>query len=336
MALVARSTIRRVVATCAALGLATFVVGLNAVPAWAVTCSGGATMTIDLAGGESVTISLGGGDDPRTIDLSPSDPSCSGFDTSNVTTIRANGADGNESVTINQAGGAPFPHQNTTSIEVALGGGSDALLIVGQATADTIDLGADGISLGGGGTPDVTGLGSVETLAVAAGGGDDAVSGRQGDALGGDLGTGATIAGGEGNDTLTGGTGTDVISGGDGNDTMKGGKGDDTVDGGGGDDVVSGGKGGDAVSGGANGDRLKGGDDADSLDAGNGNDTASGGKGPDTVHGGTGNDRLDGNGGDDDVKGEEGRDQLSGGRGNDHCLGGPDPDSITGCEHGRP
>jgi Ca2+-binding RTX toxin-like protein len=336
MALVAGSTIRRVVAACAAMGLATFVVGLSAVPAWAVTCSGGATMTIDLAGGESITISLGGGDDPRTIDLSPSDPSCSGFDTSNVTTIRVNGADGNESVTINQAGGAPFPHQNTTSIEVALGGGSDALLIVGQATADTIDLGADGISLGGGGTPDVTGLGSVETLAVAAGGGDDAVSGRQGDALGGDLGTGATIAGGEGNDTLTGGTGTDVISGGDGNDTLKGGKGDDTVDGGAGQDVVSGGAGKDAVSAGAKGDVLKGGADGDTIDGGDGNDTASGGGGPDIELGGPGNDRVFGDHGDDNLKGEDGRDQLRGGKGNDHCLGGPDPDSITGCEHGRP
>ena len=312
------------------------VIGSVATPAWAVTCSGTGTMTVDLANGESVTISLNGAQDPRTIDLSPSDPSCGGFDTSNTTTIHVNGADGNENVTINQAGSAPFPHQNTTSFELALGGGSDGLLVVGQPTADSIGLGRDGISLDGGSTADVTGLGTIETLAVAAGGGDDVVSGKQGDALGGDLPSPATITGGEGNDTLTGGTGNDVVSGGDGSDTLKGGKGDDTVSGGGGADVVSGGAGRDALTGGGKGDRLKGGGDRDSIDGGDGNDTASGGGGPDIVLGGPGNDLLDGGGGDDTMKGEQGKDQLSGGKGNDTCQGGPDPDSITGCEHGRP
>ena len=68
-------------------------IGLLAVPALAATCSSSdGTMTIDLAGGESITISLGGAADPLTIDLSPSDPSCAGFDTSNTTTIHVNGA----------------------------------------------------------------------------------------------------------------------------------------------------------------------------------------------------------------------------------------------------
>jgi Ca2+-binding RTX toxin-like protein len=318
------------------LVLAAFAIGSMATPASAVTCSGGGTMTIALGGGESVTISLSGGSDPRTIDISPSDPSCGGFDTANVNTIHVDGSDGNESVTINQAGSAPFPHQSTTSIELALGGGSDALLIVGQATADDIELGGNGISLDAGESADVTGLGSIENLAVAAGGGDDTVSGKQGDALGGDLPSAVTIAGGEGNDALTGGKGNDVIGGGGGGDTLKGAKGNDTLDGGGGNDVVSGGAGRDALTGGAKGDRMKGGGDRDTLDGSDGNDTISGGAGPDIVLGGPGNDRLDGSGGDDNVKGEEGRDQLSGGDGNDHCLGGPDPDSITGCEHGRP
>jgi Ca2+-binding RTX toxin-like protein len=333
---VRRSTFPRIMAACGALGLASFVVGLSAAPVWAVTCSGGGTMTIDVADGESVTISLNGAQDPRTIDVSPSDPSCGGFDTSNTTTIRANGTAGNESFTINQAGSAPFPHQNTNSIELALGGGSDALPIVGQATADSIGLGRDGISLDGGSTPDVTGIGSVENLAVAAGGGDDTVSAKQGDALGGDLKAAVTITGGVGGDTLSGGRGNDVIGGGDGSDTLKGGKGTDTVSGRGGNDVMSGGRGKDAVSGGAKGDQLKGGGDGDTIDGGDGNDTASGGGGPDVVLGKPGNDGLDGGSGDDHLKGEDGRDQLSGGKGNDLCQGGPDPDSITGCEHGSP
>lgn len=330
------AVIRRFRRALLVLVVGAFVIGVGTAPALALTCSGSGTMTIDLASGESVTISLNGAQDPRTIDLSPSDATCGGYDTSNVTTIRVNGADGNESVTINQAGSAPFPHQSTTSIDVALGGGSDALLIVGQPTADSIGLGRDGISLDGGSEPDVTGLGSVESLALAVGGGDDTVSGKQDSALGGDLRSPVTIAGGEGNDTLTGGIGNDIIGGANGNDTLKGGKGNDTVDGGAGKDVVSGGGGSDALSGGAKGDQLKGGGDRDSIDAGDGNDTAGGGGGPDVVLGGEGNDRLDGGGGDDTVKGEAGRDQLSGGKGNDHCQGGPDPDSITGCEHGRP
>ena len=329
-------TVRRLGPTLCTLLIAGTIVGAMATPASAVTCSGSGTMTVDVADGEAVTISLNGAQDPRTIDLSPSDPSCGGFDTSNVTTIMVVGTEGNESVTINQAGSAPFPHQNTSSIDLALAGGSDALLIVGQATADTIGLGADGISLDAGNAADVTGIGSAETLAVAAGGGDDVVSGKQDDALGGDIGSAVTIAGGIGNDTLTGGKGNDIIGGGDGTDTLKGGKGEDTLDAGSGKDVVSGGAGKDALSGGAKGDQLKGGGDGDTIDGGDGNDTASGGGGPDVVLGGQGNDALDGGGGDDDVKGEAGRDQLSGGKGNDHCLGGPDPDSITGCEHGRP
>jgi Ca2+-binding RTX toxin-like protein len=336
MRLIDRRTVQRLVRALFVLCLASSVVGLMAAPASAVTCSGTGTMTVDLGSGESVTISLNGSQDPRTIALSPSDPSCSGYDTSNVTTIRVNGTGGNESVTINQAGSASFPHQNTGSIDVALGGGSDVLLIVGRPTADTIGLGRDGISLDGGSTPDVTGIGSVESLAIAVGGGDDTVSGKQNGALGGDLRSAVTIAGGEGNDALTGGRGNDIIGGAHGNDTLKGGKGNDTVDGGGGADVVSGGGGADALTGGGKGDQLKGGGDRDTVDAGDGNDTAGGGGGPDVVLGGEGNDRLDGGGGDDTVTGEAGRDQLSGGKGNDHCQGGPDPDSITGCEHGRP
>jgi Ca2+-binding RTX toxin-like protein len=318
------------------LFLAAFFVGLGAAPVSAVTCSGGGTMTIDAADGEAITISLNGAEDPRTIDVAPGDPSCGGFDTSNVNTIQVNGTNGAESVTINQAGSAPFPHQNTSSIDLALGGGSDVLLIVGQITADEIGLGADGISLDGGNTADVTGIESSETLAVAAGGGDDVISGKQDDALGGDLRLGVSLSGAAGNDSLTGGNGNDIIGGGDGNDTLKGGKGRDNVDGGGGTDTVSGGGDEDTISGGAKGDLLKGGGDGDSVDGSDGNDTLGGGGGRDAVDGGKGNDLLDGGGGDDNVKGEEGRDQLSGGKGEDHCLGGPDPDSITSCEHGRP
>jgi Ca2+-binding RTX toxin-like protein len=316
--------------------LASFVVGLSAVPAYAATCSGGATMTIDLASGESIALSLSGGADPLGIVVTPSDPSCGGFDTSAVTAIHVNGAGGDESVTIDQAGSAPFPHQSTVSIDLALGDGTDSIVITGQATADAIGFGVNGISLDAGGTPDVTGIGTVESFTVNAGGGDDTVSGKEGGGLGGEFATALTIAGEDGNDALTGGTGNDAIDGGSGNDTVRGGTGDDTVDGGAGPDVVSGGDGNDTVEGGGGKDGLKGGDGSDTLDGGAGGDTLSGGEGADTVNGGEGNDRLKGGGNDDDVNGDPGRDELAGGHGQDRCLGGPDPDSITGCESGHP
>ena len=295
------------------LVLAAFFVGLSAVPASAATCSGDVIMTIDLSSGEAVSLALSGPDDPRTIDVTPTDPSCGGFDTSTVTTIHVNGADGDESVTIDQAGSVPFPHQNTIAIELALGGGSDSLVVLGQATADAIGLGTAGISLDEGGTPDVTGVDTAENVTIRAGGGDDAVSGKEGAGLGDAFATTLTVDGEEGNDDLTGGDGNDAIDGGSGNDTLKGGGGADTVDGGDGDDVASGGAAGDVVTGGGGGDRVKGGADADALDGGDGADTMTGGGGPDTLNGGEGNDGLEGGGGDDRIKGENGKDQLSGG-----------------------
>ena len=331
-----RKLVRRAAAACAALALAAFIVGLGAVPAFGVTCSGGATMTIDVAGGESIALSLSGEADPLAIVVTPSAPGCGGFDTSTVTAIKVNGTDANESITIDQSGSAPFPHQNSTSIDLALGAGADALVIAGQSTADSIGFGADGIGLDAGGTPDVTGIGTVESFTVDAGGGDDTVSGKGGGGLGAEFPTAITIHGEAGNDALTGGRGSDTTSGGTGSDTLQGAAGGDTLDGGAGSDIVSGGDGDDTVDGGAGKDRLKGGDNSDTIDGGGGNDALTAGSGDDVVIGGDGNDVLDGGGGDDDVKGEPGRDQLSGGPGNDHCLGGPDPDSITGCESGHP
>jgi hypothetical protein len=134
--------------------LVSFVVGMSAVPAYAAMCSGSTTMTIDLVSEESVALSLHSAQDPRGIVVTPADPSCAGFNTDTVTTIQVNGTGGNESVTIDQAGSAPFPHQNTVSIVLALGDGTDSIVITGQGTADPIGFGTNGISrVAGGGTP---------------------------------------------------------------------------------------------------------------------------------------------------------------------------------------
>ena len=280
-----RKLVRRAVATCAALALAAFIVGLSAVPAFAVTCSGGATMTIDVSGGESIALSLSGEADPLAIELTPSDPGCGGFDTSTVTAIQVNGTGGDESVTIDQSGSAPFPHQNSTSIDLALGAGADALVIAGQSTADSIEFGADGISLDAGGTPDVTGIGTVESFTVDAGGGDDSVSGKGGGGLGGEFSTAITIHGEAGNDALTGGGGNDTVDGGAGKDRLKGGDKGDTIDGGGGNDVVIGGDGNDVLEGGGGDDDVNGGPGRDQLSGGPGNDRCLGGPDPDSITG---------------------------------------------------
>jgi Ca2+-binding RTX toxin-like protein len=260
--------------------LASFVVGLSTVPAYAAMCSGGTTMTIDVAGGESIALSLSGGADPLGIVVTPSDPSCGGFDTSAVTTIQVIGTAGNESVTVDQSGSALFPHQNTVSIDLALGDGPDSVVVIGQGTADAIGFGTNGISLDAGGTPDVTGVGTVESSSVNARGGDDTVSGKEGGGLGGVFATALTVRGEDGNDALTGGDGDDEISGGSGIDTLRGGAGDDTLDGDSGGDVVSGGDASDAVTGGAGNDQLKGGDGGDTVDGGAGGTGCPVGKAP--------------------------------------------------------
>ena len=327
-----RRLVRRTVAAGAALAVAAFIVGLSGVPAWAVTCSGGATMTINLADGESVSLSLSGDADPRSIRVTPADPTCDSFNTSTVTTIQVDGGSGNETLTIDQAGAVPFPHQKTASIVLALGGGSNSLVITGQETADTIGLGANGIGLGAALTPDVTGVGTVERVAVNAGGGNDVVSGLGLGGLGGVFTFPLTIDGGSEDDTLTGGNGDDTIDGGDGDDVIKGRLGQDVLEGNVGDDEANGGDSKDTVSGGGGGDVVSGGDGEDAIDAGKGNDTINGGKAGDTVVAGPGNDVLRGGRGDDDLDGGPGNDQLRGGAGRDDCLGGPGADSFTGCE----
>jgi Ca2+-binding RTX toxin-like protein len=324
----------RVVALLCVL-LVPLTVGLSATPAGAATCSGTNTMTIDLSSGEAVSISLSGDADPRVIVVTPADPTCTGFDTGTVSSIQVNGADGNETVTVDQAGTAPFPHQNTSTIALALGGGTDALIIQGQAVADTIGFGTGGVSLDAGETPDVSGADSAESISIRANDGDDQVSGSGGGGLGGPFTLGLTIDGGAGNDSVSGGSGNDDLRGGDGDDGLRGRQGEDVVDGGAGEDVLNGGDGSDSVSGAAGVDAVAGGDAADVVSGGDGDDTARGGEGEDAVAGDAGNDFVRGGGGNDDVRGGPQNDQLFGGNGTDHCLGGPGADSMTGCESGR-
>ncbi len=243
---------RRLGAALSTLALAAFIVGLTAIPAFAaVSCSGGATMTIDVTAGTAFTISLSGAPAPFDIDVTPNDGSCGTFDTGTVTSIHVNGLDGqNDSLTIDQSGAAAFPVGSTATFVLAMGTGTDSLAITGAAGADVIGLGANGISLDSGQTPDVTGTGTVETFTVNSGAGDDQVSGAGGGGLGGVFTAALVLNGSDGADNLAGGSGADTINGGNGNDTLAGNDGNDTVNGGtdSGADSMTGGNGTDTLS----------------------------------------------------------------------------------------
>src|SRR5678816_3707198 len=101
--------------------LVSLFVGLGAVPAYAATCSGSTTMTIDLAGGESIALSLSGGADPLGIVVTPSDPSCGGFDTSTVTAIHHRDPHGIARRPSQMCVSAPCPRNTTVTIDLALG-----------------------------------------------------------------------------------------------------------------------------------------------------------------------------------------------------------------------
>jgi Ca2+-binding RTX toxin-like protein len=159
------------------------------------------------------------------------------------------------------------------------------------------------------------------SVKLAAGDGNDVISGAAGnDVLYGDAGD-DTLNGGSGDDMLNGGIGNDALSGGDGADMLYGGAGNDQLDGGDGNDALYGGDGDDTLTGGVGND---------TLDGGIGNDTLYGSDGDDTLTGGIGNDTLDGSAGHDALYGGDGNDVLRGGIGNDHIEGGAGNDTITG------
>ncbi len=98
------------------------------------------------------------------------------------------------------------------------------------------------------------------------------------------------ILGYGGNDTISGGNGDDFIVGGDGDDAVDGGNGDDTIYGDDGDDTLSGGNGRDTILGGAGNDIIDGDNGPDTISGGDGNDVIVNNRGPSTVDPGTGTD----------------------------------------------
>ncbi|MFN5995837.1 MAG: M10 family metallopeptidase C-terminal domain-containing protein [Paracoccaceae bacterium] len=182
-----------------------------------------------------------------------------------------------------------------------------------------------------------TGNGLNNTL--AAGAGNDTLSGLGGvDWLYGDAGN-DSLDGGTETDALWGGTGNDILVGGDGGDGLQGETGSDSLYGGNGVDWLYGGDDGDRLEGGADTDALFGefgadllyGDAGDdNLDGGYGADALYGGQGVDWLYGSFDNDSLFGGTETDALFGQEGNDLLDGGDGGDNLDGGIGDDSLLG------
>ena len=120
-----------------------------------------------------------------------------------------------------------------------------------------------------------------------------------------------SIAAGDGNNVLTGGDGDDFLSGGDDDDKLYGGAGDDTL---------QGWRNNDTLYGEAGDDYLLGWTGNDTLYGGAGNDDLSGWTGNDTLYGGAGDDNLGGSDGDDTLDGGAGNDRLDGGKGYNRAV----------------
>ena len=169
---------------------------------------------------------------------------------------------------------------------------------------------------GGESTFYLTDLDDIETKGSA---NSETIAGVAGSGFGGNL-----------VDIIYGYGGNDVISGADGNDTIYGGDDQDTITGGNGDDVLYGDAGHDNINGGNNDDEIYGGDGNDYLDGANGLDEIWGGNGNDTIYGRDQADILHGDAGDDYLEGGSDTDTLYGDAGNDTLVSGDSSDILYG------
>ena len=199
-------------------------------------------------------------------------------------------------------------------------------LPVGDAVGDKFGGGARHVSgskiEGRGGNDDITGTdgddeiyGDFEGVAEAVGDGNDYIRGLGGDdeIYGGSQGD--YIFGGDGDDTIDAGNGYDYVEGGDGDDTIIGGNGEDVIDGGDGDDNINAGNGRDRVFGGDGDDYIEGGGFDDSVDI------IYGEAGDDEIYvTAGGNNYLYGGTGDDIIRGGFHSDEIRGGLGNDRII----------------
>jgi Ca2+-binding RTX toxin-like protein len=260
---------------------------------------GGAGNDIITGGRGSDTLLGGAGDD--TFIWNPGDGSDVVEGQDGTDTLKFNGANVNENVSITADRGRVRFTRDVANISMDLNGiehinftalgGADNVTVgdltgtgVTQVALDLAATPGSGVGDGAADSVTVNGTGSSDNIQVTGTGGSVTVAG---------LPATVTLAGAEGaNDRLfvDGGNGNDVISaaglaagsvrltidGGAGNDTIAGSQGDDTLIGGDGNDIIAGGRGNDTA-------QLGNGNDTFIWNPGDGSDTVDGGAGADTL-----------------------------------------------------
>jgi serralysin len=254
------------------------------------------------------------------------------------------GGAGNDTYIISSATEAPVESsgQGTDTVEsyattYTLGANLEILLMKSAFSSNGTGNALDNTLAAGTGNDTLSGLGGVDWLYGDAGN-DSLDGGTETDALWG--GTGSDIlVGGEGgdglqgetgNDSLYGGNGVDWLFGGDDQDRLEGGNDTDALFGEFGNDLLYGDNGGDNLDGGYGSDALYGGQGVDWLYGSFDNDSLYGGTETDALFGQEGNDLLDGGDGGDNLDGGTGDDNLSGGAGNDWLYGQAGQDTLNG------
>jgi Ca2+-binding RTX toxin-like protein len=253
---------------------------------------------------------------------------CGSATVTNTDTVVVTGSTGNETLDIKLYHG-PFAPGLTLgdpdgspeiSFDVAMGSGTDTVVVDGSPTVDSFVLGTGGINLNASGSDsdaDVT-MRGTEHVTLNGFTGSDVVSAAGGWGTGDPYPGPDVLMGGAGFDTITGGPGHDAIWGADNADVIDAGAGNDWIDPGLGPDTATGGPGIDTVSyrgrnppvritqdglandGVQTASRMENDNiaaDIEVLVGGNGNDTLTGGPADNTLIGGPGSDTLNGGGG---------------------------------------
>ena len=303
----------------------------------------GTQLNVIAPDGGSVTIGRNG--TGLAVTGAGADPTCGGSTVNNVDTIKVYGGAGSEQVTLDLANGPLGPgataeSSGTSEIEIALalGGGADAVSVLGGNANDKVTAGVGGLNLNGDADADVV-LATVENLTLNGGGGTDTLSAAGAQGTGGAYAKPVTLIGGTSHDVLTGGLAADVAQGGDGNDTFKTlsvADGADRFDGGTGSDAVSygarvtavrvslDGAANDGASNGAEGDDIEA--DVEKVTGGRGDDSIDDGGQvvKNTFQGGPGADALNA------ADGVSKNDTVDGGTGTDACTADAN-DTVISC-----
>ncbi len=154
-------------------------------------------------------------------------------------------------------------------------------------------------------------------------GGNDTVTGGDGNYI-------VCTAGG--NDTITLGHGNSAIDAGGGNNTVTVGNGEGTIKSAGGNDTVVAGDGARTINVGGGNNKVTSGGGAQTISAGGGNDEIKAGAGDDTVNAGGGNNKVWGEAGADMLTTAAGNDTIDGGSETDTCQAGAGTNTKISCE----